>query len=189
MARASSASSSGAAPARSQRKYSTLPAGPGSGLATTATHAEAECERGARRRRATAAACSSGSRTTPPAPTFSRPTSNCGFTITTRSASGAATRIRAGQHKPERDERQVGDDQLDRLTDRARGEVAHVGAVDDYDAFVGLQRPRELPVADVDGHDRLRAGAQQHVGEATGRRARIETAPAGDLRVRAARTS
>ena len=38
-----------------------------------------------------------GSLTSPPRPTSARPTSNCGFTSTTASASGASTRARAGR--------------------------------------------------------------------------------------------
>ncbi len=43
---------------------------------------------------------SSGLRTTPPLPRRSLPTSNCGLTISTRSASGAAQRTSAGSTRP-----------------------------------------------------------------------------------------
>ena len=43
------------------------------------------------------------------------PTSNCGLTIGTRSASGAGDRDQRGQHQAQRDEGQVGDHQVDRL--------------------------------------------------------------------------
>ena len=82
----SRAGSSGGASRRSQRKYSTLPAGPGSGLAVTPATPEPELL--ARRR---------GDLARPPRPAApgraprrprraaSRPTSNCGLTISTRS--------------------------------------------------------------------------------------------------------
>src|SRR5690606_4453414 len=98
-ARSTSAASSAPAPARSHRKYSTFPDGPGSGLAVTpfapspSSHAVAATPR-------TASARSSGLRTTPPLPSRSRPTSNCGFTIITRSASGRAHRFSAGSTSP-----------------------------------------------------------------------------------------
>ena len=44
----------------------------------------------------TASARSSGERTTPPAPTRPLPSSNCGFTMTAKSASGAAQATSAG---------------------------------------------------------------------------------------------
>src|SRR5690606_9087079 len=86
------------APSRSRRrcrKYSTLPAGPGSGLATTPT---VDQPRSAARwaTDSTAVTRSPGSETTPPAPTRSLPTSNCGFTMGTISASAVAQRVSAG---------------------------------------------------------------------------------------------
>src|SRR5207248_3302941 len=77
-ARCTSSSVSADAPTCSQRKYSTLPAGPGNGLATTAT-APSPRTRAASRTALIDAARDAGSRTTPPAPTSSRPTSNCGL--------------------------------------------------------------------------------------------------------------
>ena len=156
------------------------PPGPGSGLATTPRTPKPSTA-AARATLATASARTCGSRTTPPEPTFSRPASNWGFTISTRSASGRGDRDEGRKENRERDERQVGDDKLDRRTDELGREVAHIGAVDDVDPLVGLQRPRELPVADVDRDDRLRAGPQQDVGETAGRRAGVEATPTGDL--------
>src|SRR6202020_3380730 len=75
--------------ARNHRKYSTLPEGPGSGLGVTPT----VCQHSSPARRATvstAPARSSELCTTPPAPTCPLPTSNCGFTMGTIVASGAA---------------------------------------------------------------------------------------------------
>ena len=81
--------------------------------------APAERGGGARPPRATAWTRCSGSRTTPPAPSRSRPTSNCGFTIGSRSASRSGAGGQRGQDQPQRDERQVGDDQVDRAVDRS----------------------------------------------------------------------
>ncbi len=60
---------------------------------------------------------SAGSRTTP-SPTAARPTSNCGFTISTRSASSVDDGHEGRQDELERDEREVGHDQRRRA--RAR---------------------------------------------------------------------
>src|SRR5579875_435712 len=88
-------SSSGGAPSRSQRKYSTFPDGPGRGLATT-PRAPRPSRSAAAATDDTAAARMAGSRTTPPAPTSLLPTSNCGLTSSTKSASGAAQDRSAG---------------------------------------------------------------------------------------------
>src|SRR5262249_36027774 len=88
--------SAGGASRRSQRKYSTLPGGPGSGPA--AAPATPKPGRAAVAATAsTASARSAGSRTTPPAPTRSRPTSNCGLTIGTRSPPGPVQAASAGR--------------------------------------------------------------------------------------------
>ncbi len=71
------------------------PTDPGSGLAVTPT----VCHRSSAARRATASTASArscGSDTTPPAPTRSLPTSNCGFTMGTISASPDAHEVSAG---------------------------------------------------------------------------------------------
>src|SRR6516162_4928011 len=95
MACRSTSSRRGGAPRRSQRKYSTLPEGPGSGLATTPA-TPSPCTWAASATPATAARRNCGSRTTPPAPTRSLPTSNCGLTSSTKSASGLAQATSAG---------------------------------------------------------------------------------------------
>ena len=77
----------------------------------------------------TASARCPRSRTTPPAPSRSRPTSNCGLTIGSRSASSPRAAGEGGQHEAQRDEGQVGDDQVDRAADRLRRQRAHVGAL------------------------------------------------------------
>ena len=122
----------------------------------------------------------SGSRTTPPAPSRSRPTSNCGLTIGSRSASAPRAGGERGQHQPQRDEGQVGDDEVDRAVDRLGRQRADVGALVDPDAVVGAQAPGELAVADVDGDDLGGAPAEQHLGEAAGGGAGVERPPALD---------
>ncbi len=120
-----------------------------------------------------------------PAPTRSFPTSNCGFTIGTISASGDAHAVSAGST--------VASEMNDRsATTRSTGppmasavSVAHVRAFQDVHPLIGPQRPGQLPVADVGGDDLGGAPVQQDLGEAAGRRARVEAAPA---RRRAPRT-
>ena len=118
--------------------------------------------RGRRRRpRRTASARSAGSRTTPPAPTRSLPTSNCGLTISTRSPSGVGAR-RPARAAPARSEMK------DRSpTTRSTGppigsgvELADVGAVEHGDPLVAAQRPGQLAVADVDGDHLARRRAR-----------------------------
>src|SRR5882757_2328966 len=85
--------------ARSRRKYSTLPDGPGSGLAVTST----VCQPSSAARCATPStdsARSPGSLTTPPGPTRLLPTSNCGFTMGTISATSDAHDTKAGNTVP-----------------------------------------------------------------------------------------
>src|SRR5699024_8141996 len=91
----SSSSSLGVASRCRCTKYSTLPLGPGSGLATTARSPRPSPVAAAATVR-TASACRATSRTTPPAPRRSLPTSNCGLTISSRSASSAAAATSAG---------------------------------------------------------------------------------------------
>src|SRR5690606_7480764 len=87
--------STGGASRRSHRKISMLPAGPGSGLATTPATPRPSASAAAATP-STASARWAGSRTTPPAPTRPRPTSNCGLTSSSRSPSGAVQAARAG---------------------------------------------------------------------------------------------
>ena len=61
-----------------------------------------------------------GSRTTPPLPSRSLPTSNCGLTISTRSPSGRGHAEQGVEHQPQGDEGQVADDQVDRPADQLR---------------------------------------------------------------------
>ena len=93
---------------------------------------------------------------------------------------GRRARSQRGQHRGQRDERQVGDDEVDRPTDRLGGQVADVGALHDRHPRIGPQRPGELAVADVDGDDLAGAAVQQHLGEPAGRGAGVQAAPAVD---------
>ena len=132
-----------------------------------------------RRRATTASARSAGSRTTPPAPSRSRPTSNCGLTIGSRSPSGAVQAASAGSTSRQRDERQVGDGELGRPADRLRRERPDVRPVEHRAPArrcaatrpAGRSRRRPRP-------PRAAPRAQQHVGEAAGRRAGVQAAPA-----------
>ena len=89
-------------------------------------------------------------------------------------------RTSAGRHGTERDERQVGDREIDRTAEVLRLEVAGVGALEHRDPRVGAQRPRELAAPDVDREHRRRAGLQQAVGEPAGRRTEVERPRARD---------
>ena len=83
------------APACMYRKYSTFPAGPGSGEGATASMLKPS----SRAQVATlvmAWACRRTSRTTPPCPISSLPTSNWGLTISRKSAAASATATSAG---------------------------------------------------------------------------------------------
>src|SRR3954469_13703229 len=138
------ARSGGGASRRSQRKNSTLPAGPGNGLATTPAVPQPRSA-AARATVATASARWVRSRTTPPAPSRSRPTSNCGLTIGSRSAAGSAPAVRTGGlggggerggDQAQGDERQSGDPQGDRPADRLGRQLADVGPLVHEDPVV-----------------------------------------------------
>ena len=103
-----------------------------------------------RRRRARA-----GSRTTPPLPTCSRPTSNCGLTSATIVARRRqhARRPPAARARSEMNETSI-DREVGRRRAASRGEqVADVGPLEHDDARILAQRPGELAVADVDRDD------------------------------------
>jgi hypothetical protein len=79
-----------------------------------------------------------------------------------------------GHEARERDERQIGDDERGRERQILPSEVAtFVRSAHDH-AGVVAQRPGELPVADVHGHDPRRPRLQQAVGEPPGGRAGVE---------------
>ena len=88
------------------------------------------------------------------------------------------------QHERQRDERHVDHREVARLGDPREIEVADVLALEHDDARVLAERPRELAVADVDRVDPRRAAAQQHVGEAAGRRADVERGHPGRIDAR-----
>ena len=92
--------------------------------------------------RSTASARRSRSRTTPPLPTRSLPTSNCGLTISARSPSGASHRDQRVEHQLEGDEGEVADDQVHRRPDQLEAEVADVGAVVHDDPLVAAAATR-----------------------------------------------
>ena len=84
------------------------------------------------------------------------------------------------QHQGERDERKVGDDQLDEAADGIRRQGADVGAVVQLHPVIGLQAPDQLPVADVDGDHLTGAAPEQHIGETTGRRTGVQASSTFD---------
>ena len=174
--------------ARRRRKYSTLPDGPGSGLDVTSTVCQPSSAARRGDRRAPRRPADRGSVTTPPGPTRSLPTSNCGFTMGTISASDRRAGDERGQHGRQRDERQVGDHEVDRSADCLGGQVrARWCARCTIDPRVRAQRPGQLAVADVGGDDLGGAAVQQHLGEAAGRGARVQASTAFDRRCRTRR--
>ena len=84
------------------------------------------------------------------------------------------------------DEGQIAHDQLRGGGDDLGIQCADVGAVQGGDAGVGAQRPGQLAVADVDGHDVLSTAAQEDVGEAAGRGAGVQAAASLDAGCQAA---
>ena len=79
---------------------------------------------------------------------------------------------RRRQREPQRDEREIGDDEVDRL--RQLEALAGVDPLHHAHAFVAPQLPVELPFADIDGIDPRRAALQQTIGEPARRRSDIE---------------
>ena len=178
--------SSGGAPRRSQRKYSTFPAGPGSGLAAIPATPRPDSAAAAATR-ATAAARSPRSRTTPPAPTRPLPTSNWGFTRSTKSASGLAQLLSAGRTKVSEMKDRSAVTSVRGRGDLLRPQLAHVDPVKRDDPRVAAQPPGQLAVANIHRDHLLRAGAEQDIGEPAGGRARVEAAPAGHGQARESR--
>ena len=122
----------------------------------------------------TASRRSAGSRTTPPLPIRSRPTSNCGLTIARQSNVGGGAREHGRQDLAQRDERDVDDDQVRRVRELLGRERAGVDALDHGHARVLAQAPVELAVGDVERDHVRRAALQQAVGEAAGGRADVQ---------------
>ena len=139
-----------APPSASHTNVSRLPAGPGSAGGREAEHRGAQLAR-AGGHRADGVAPRSGSRTTPPRPTRSRPASNCGLTIASAvEALGAAHASTAGSTlRSEMKETSI-DDQVGRVGQLRRLERAGVDALDHGHARVLAQRPVELAVGDVE---------------------------------------
>ena len=79
------------------------------------------------------------------------------------------------KRETQRDERDVGDHEIHGLFDGHT--LARVHALVDDDARVLAQAPIELALPDVDGVHARGSALQQHIGEATGRRADVD----GDL--------
>ena len=140
------------------------------------------------------AACTAGSRTTPWAPSRSRPASNCGLMSATASPPqtlAARLELRLdedqsrsvrGQKRVDRrkdegqgDEGGVADGEADRLVEVGGGQVPGVRPVHDGDAWVGGQAPKQLAVPDVHGVDPPRATVQKDVREPPGGGADIGT--------------
>ena len=85
------------------------------------------------------------------------------------------------QHEGQRDERQVGDDEVEALArQRGAGEPAGVDPFERDNARVGAQPRVQLAVTDVDADHRGRAERQQHIGEAAGALADVECMAASD---------
>ena len=100
-------------------------------------------------------------------------------------------------HQAQRDEAGVDRHDLGHVRQIARRGEADIHAIEHGDAGILAQLERELAVADVHRDDGLGAAAQQHVGEAAGRRADVhrelafdrepEMLERGDKLVRSAR--
>ncbi len=84
----------------------------------------------------------------------------------------AQVRKRRREREAQRDERDIGDDEVDAL--RELEALPHVHALARDHPWVLAQRPVELAAADVHRMDAQRAALQERVGEAAGRGADIE---------------
>src|SRR5215813_11680760 len=89
-------------------------------------------------------------------------------------------RQRRRQRLAERDEADIGDDGADQFGDVARIERARIAALKRHHRRQPRQTRVQLTMADVDGVDPARAGFEQHLGEAAGRGADVESDNAGD---------
>jgi len=91
-------------------------------------------------------------------------------------------RVQQGrQHLRQRDEGDVGDDQLGPVGQLVRRQLARVPAFDHGHARVVAEPPLQLAVRDVDSDDVCSAVLEQAVGETAGRGARVQTAAAGGV--------
>ncbi len=128
-----------------------------------------------------AARRSAASRTTPPLPTRSRPTSNCGLTSARQSKRGAAAARTAGSTLA----RPMNETSI-AIRSGTHGsasgdERARVAALDHGHARILAQPPVQLAVGDVERHHRLGPTLKQAVGEPAGGGAHVEAAPAGRI--------
>ena len=110
----------------------------------------------------------------PPFPTSPRAASNCGFTRRTASPPGARSGTAAGRISARRDERDVRDEEGDRLRHLGGREGARVHLLAEDDARVPPQLRVELAVPDVDRVDLRRAAREKDVGEAPRRGSDVE---------------
>src|SRR5665647_770137 len=79
------------------------------------------------------------------------------------------------QHNGQRDEREVRHHEVDRAADVLRAQPTDVDALPDGHAGIGGDDRSDLVVADVDGDDVSGAALEEHLGEAAGRGAGVET--------------
>ena len=158
----------------SQTNVSRLPFGPGRPGARVAEHRRAEPAAAARPTAISAPRRSGGSRTTPPLPTRSRPTSNCGLTSARQSNRGAAHASTGGSTFAS----EMNDTSIT-IRSGAYGQLgraqrAGVAPLDHGHPRIVAQPPVELAVGDVDRDHVRRAPLQQAVGETARRRADVE---------------
>jgi hypothetical protein len=85
-----------------------------------------------------------------------------------------------GRHERERDEREVGDDDLGAVRQILDPERADVRTVQRGHPGIGSERPRELSVPHVEGRHMRGPAAQQDVREPAGRGSGIERRSIGD---------
>ena len=170
----------------SQRNVSRLPLGPGS-PEDTAPRTAAPSSRAQAATARTAARRSASSRTTPPLPTRSRP----GLELRLDHHEGVEARRGAGQqrgqHLAQRDEGEVGHDEVGRVGQVLRAQRARVRALEHRDTVVRAQAPVQLAVGDVDRDDVRGAALQQAVGEASRGGAGVQAAAPGGVHARARR--
>ena len=178
-ARRTPRAAAGCASRRNHRKYSTLPAGPGSRLTLAPATPNPSCAADSATPD-TASARRSSRRTTPSAPTRPRPDLELWLDHQQQVAVGVDTPGQTGDHFAQRDEREVGHQEVDRPPDGLRVEFADVGRVVHDHPRIRGKFGRQLGSADVDGVDYAGTCVKKHLGESAGRCARVETPPAGD---------